>query len=87
MLIIVSLVHFSYTYISYDSTCILIDISALYGSLDPPDTGMDSIPRQHQLAPDVKHFTQLINMHKIRAAEIKLRGDKPSPIDLGMISQ
>ena len=62
-------------------------ISALYGSLDPPDTGMDSIPRQHQLAPDVKHFTQVINMHKIRAAEIKLRGDKPSPIDLGMIKK
>lgn len=60
--------------------------TAIYGASEKPNTGFDAIPRQHQLAADVKHYSQLLDMHKIRAAEIKLRGDRPSPLDLGMCS-
>lgn len=55
----------------------------IFGAAEISSAGIDSIPRQHQLSTDVSHYTQVINMHKVRSAEIKIRGDKPSPIDLG----
>lgn len=56
---------------------------ALYGAPDQSDVVYDSIPRQHQLSNDVTHYNQVLNMHKIRSAEFKYKGDKPPAIDLG----
>ncbi|XP_067933834.1 protein CFAP20DC-like [Watersipora subatra] len=60
------------------------DDDSIYGCAHSAPAALDSIPRQHQLAADVTHYTQLIDMHKIRAAEMKVRGERPSPIDLDL---
>ena len=57
--------------------------SVLYGVEDASDMMCDSLPRQHQLASDVTHYNQVINMQKIRTVDPKLRTERPPSLDLG----
>ncbi|XP_077982814.1 protein CFAP20DC-like [Glandiceps talaboti] len=38
-------------------------------------TDIDSIPRTCQFGPDVQHLTQVLTMHKIKQADMKLKGE------------
>ncbi|XP_073900183.1 protein CFAP20DC isoform X4 [Castor canadensis] len=50
------------------------DKDAVYGVPFPPDEATDIIPRSCQLATDVPHVTQLLNVTKLRQTEIKFGG-------------
>lgn len=63
----------------------IIFLIDLYGSSEPGDVIYDSLPRQCLLPNDVTYYNQVLNMHKIRAADYKVRGDRPSPLDLGIL--
>ncbi|KAF6018199.1 C3orf67 [Bugula neritina] len=61
------------------------DDDSIYGTSESVTSpGVDQIPRQCQLPLDLHHLTQIINMHKIRASEVKVKHDRPLPIELDL---
>lgn len=58
-------------------------VPGIYGVPESQSAETDQIPRAFQLHADVQQYNQLINMHKIRHSDLRVRTERPSMLDLG----